>query len=133
MPHFGFIVAVHGGRRVEQRHKPILPDVMNLAPALFHALEDILDVGRIDLQKPGMDDTGGHLLSTDGEIFAAGGKYLDHQGHNVVQRFLAELIPENGVFDVVLYQPGQIPCIQSALHIRNAGGNADRRILRCGD
>ena len=49
MPHFGFIVAVHGGRRVEQRHKPILPDVMNLAPALFHALEDILYVGRIDL------------------------------------------------------------------------------------
>ena len=100
MPYFGFIVAVHGGRGIEQRHEPILPDIPNLAPALFHTVKDILDMGRIDLHIPGINNVGGNLLSADGEVFTACGQHLHHQGHNIVQSISAEFITKNVMFSL---------------------------------
>ena len=105
MPYFGFIVTVHCSRGIEQRHEPILPDIPNLAPALFHTVKDILDMGRIDLHIPGINNVGGNLFSADGEVFTAGGQHLHHQGHDIVQSISAEFFTKNVIFNVFLDQP----------------------------
>ena len=58
---------------------------------------------------------------------------IDQETYDIVQRIPAEFLAENVIFDVFFDQPFQFFRVQPALHIRDAGWNADRRILRCGD
>ena len=52
--HQGRIVAVDGGRGVIQRRQKIFLDIADIGGVVLHTVHDILNMGTVQLHKPGL-------------------------------------------------------------------------------
>ena len=54
MLHQGRIVAVDGGRGVIQRRQKVFLDIADIGGVVLHTVHDILNMGTVQLHKPGL-------------------------------------------------------------------------------
>ena len=102
----GCVVAVHRDRRVIQRRQQIFLDIADIGGVLPHPFQHILDVGAVDLQKPGLHHLGGVVIPGDTDHLSVGADGIHHELHQLVQMVFIQLdvLRENVIFDVLQNQ-----------------------------
>ena len=99
--HFGAVVAAAGGWGVEQHLQQIGFDVANVRGALPQAVQHILDVGGIQLQKPLLHQCRIKLLSADPHEAALCAEDLQHEVRDLVDVVIGMLPAQVVILDVL--------------------------------
>lgn len=70
MLHYGRIIAVDGGCGVIQRRQKVFLDIADIGGVVLHAVHDILNMGTVQLHKPGLYHLCRIIISGNADDFA---------------------------------------------------------------
>ena len=79
------VVVVDGGGCVKQHRQQVLLHVANFRGIFLQTVHDKLDMGAVQLQKPGTHDLVREVAASDPGGFSLGTDGLHHQLHNFIQ------------------------------------------------
>ena len=91
MLHQGRIVAPHGEGRIVQGCQQIFLDIADTGGVLLHAGHDILDVGSVQLQEPGLDYLRREVVAGNADRFPGSANCIKDDLRDLVQLFTIHL------------------------------------------
>ena len=99
----GGIVAVNGGRGVIQRRQQIFLDSADIGGIFPHPVKDVLNVGAVQLQKPGLYHLGGVIVPGNADHLPLGADGIHHKLHQLVQTIPVKpvILRERIILDVL--------------------------------
>ena len=115
MLHQGRIVAVDGGRGVIQRRQKIFLDIADIGGVVLHAVHDILNMGTVQLHKPGLYHLRRIIVSGNADDFAGRTYGIHDQVNNLVKLLAVDM--------AVLHQIAVLDVIQNHFTITLSGSH----------
>ena len=122
MPDLGIVIIGHCCRRIEQGCQQIPLDVTNIAARVFHAAEDVLDVGAVDSAHALLDQLCRVYFPGDVVGGIAGAKHLNHDGYDLIQLLPVKFLHHHIVANVAVNDATHLlHQVEGALCLRPCG------------
>ena len=116
--HQGRIVAVDGGRGVIQRRQKVFLDIADIGGVVLHAVHDILNMGAVQLHKPGLYHLRRIIISGNADDFAGRTYGIHDQVNDLVKLLTVDM--------AVLHQIAVLNVIQNHFTITFSGSHPIR-------